>query len=283
MYGSDENPPQLTASERRRAEWTERVERYARDAAPLMRPFAEALVALAALPRGGRVLDVATGTGIVAVAAARAVGPEGSVLATDFLAAWEPHVAATAAEAGVANVEFAVMPAENLALPDAAFAAVLCHCGLMFVPQPVAALREMRRVLRPGGTLGIAVWSVPEKVGIFLVPRIVGPALPPSPGQAPPSPMSMGEPGLIERLIAEAGFREIAVERVTRVQEIADPEREWLRWSEDLSTPLGGGLAGLPRREQQRLHDEAIAALEAYRDGDVVRVPSEAIMVTAVR
>jgi SAM-dependent methyltransferase len=283
MHDSHESAPLLTASERRRAEWTDRVERYARDAAPVMRPFAEALVALAALPRGGRVLDVATGTGIVAVAAARAVGPEGSVLASDFLAAWEPHVAATAAEAGVANLEFAVMPAENLALPDAAFDAVLCHCGLMFVPQPGEALLEMRRVLRPGGKLGIAVWSVPEKVGIFLVPRIVGPTLPPSPGQAPPSPMSMGEPGLIERLVAEAGFRAIAVERVTRVQEIADPEREWQRWSEDLSTPLGEGLAGLPRREQRRLHDEAIAALEAYRDGDVVRVPSEAIMVTAVR
>src|SRR3954454_5883050 len=65
------------ASERRRAEWTERLERYARDAAPRTAPFAEALVALLPPPVGARVLDVATGTGHVAVEAARRVGASG--------------------------------------------------------------------------------------------------------------------------------------------------------------------------------------------------------------
>jgi SAM-dependent methyltransferase len=241
------------------------------------------MVTLLPPPIGGRILDVATGTGLVAVEAAMRVGPDGLVLATDFLSAWEPYVRETEAEARVTNITFAPMPAEALDLPDASFDVVYCQFGLMFVPEPVRALREMRRVLRPGGRIAIAVWSVPEKVGLFLVSRIVGPALPPVEGEAPPSPMSMGAPGLVEGLIAEAEFTEIATDRVTLFHEVADSETEWTAWREDFATPDGGGLASLPKGEQQRLHDEVIAALEAFRDGGVVRVPSEAIVVTAIR
>ena len=271
------------ASDRRRAEWTERLERYARDAAPRTHPFSEALVALLPPPVGAHVLDVATGTGHVAVEAARRVGPGGSVLATDFLPAWEPFVRATASAAGVANVMFASMPAEALALPDASFDVAYCQFGLMFVPEPIRALREMRRVLRPGGRIGIAVWSVPEKVGIFLIPRIVAPALPPTTGEAPPSPMSMGAPGLIEEMVAEAGLCDVVRHPVTIFQDIADPEIEWQQWRENFVMPDGGGLERLPAHIQQQLHDDVIAAFLSFQDGDTIRVPSEAIIVTASR
>jgi SAM-dependent methyltransferase len=280
---SDPANQAMMASERRRVEWTARMERYALRSAPRLRPFAAAMVTLVPPPMAGRILDVATGTGLVALEAAKRVGPGGTVLATDFLPAWEPYVRETASEAGVTNLTFAAMPAEALELPDASFDVVYCQFGLMFVPEPVRALREMRRVLRPGGRIGIAVWSVPEKVGLFLISRIAGPALPPVAGEAPPSPMSMGAPGLIEGLIAQAGFSDIATKRVTRFHEIADPETEWTAWREDLAATDGSGLASLPEGEQQRLHDEVIAALEAFRDGDVVRIPSEAIVVTATR
>nr|MBA2596351.1 class I SAM-dependent methyltransferase [Chloroflexia bacterium] len=166
-----------------------------------------ALVELEPPPLGGRVIDVATGTGLVAVEAANRVGPTGTVLATDFIPEWEPHVAAAAADAGVTNVAFATMPAESLAVPDASFDVVYCQFGLMFMPDPIGALQEMLRVLRPGGRLGIAVWSVPEKVGVFLISRIVAPALPPAEGEPPPSPMGMGAPGMVEQLVTAAGFQ----------------------------------------------------------------------------
>jgi SAM-dependent methyltransferase len=271
------------ASDRRRAEWTERVERYARDASPRTAPFAVALVELLPPPVDAHVLDVATGTGLVAVEAARRVGPRGAVLATDFLPAWEPFVHATASAARVTNVTFASMPAETLALPDASFDVVYCQFGLMFVPEPLRALREMRRVLRPGGRIGVAVWSVPEKVGIFLIPRIVAPALPPTTGEAPPSPMSMGAPGLIEEMVAEAGFRDVVRHSVTISYEVADAENEWQRWRENFSMPDGGGLERLPTHVQQQLHDDVIAAFVSFRDSDTIRVPSEAILVTATR
>jgi SAM-dependent methyltransferase len=271
----------MLASDRRRAEWTERVERYARDASPRTYPFAEALVTLLPPPVGAQVLDVATGTGHVAVEAARRVGPRGSVLATDFLPDWEPFVNASASAAQVTNVTFASMPAEALAFPDAAFDVVYCQFGLMFVPEPIRALREMRRVLRPGGRIGVAVWSVPEKVGLFLIPRIVAPALPPTTGEAPPSPMSMSAPGLIEDMVAEAGFCDVVRHPVTIFHDIADPEIEWQQWRENFVMPDGGGLERLPAHVQQQLHDNVIAAFLSFRDGDTIRVPSEAILVTA--
>jgi SAM-dependent methyltransferase len=271
------------ASERRRAEWTERVERYARDAAPRTYPFAEALVALLPPAVGAHVLDLATGTGLVAVEAARRVGPRGSVLATDFLPAWEPFVRSTASAARVANVMFASMPAEALALPDESFDVAYCQFGLMFVPEPLRALREMRRVLRPGGRIGISVWSVPEKVGLFLIPRIVAPALPPTTGEASPSPMSMGAPGLIEDMVAEAGFCDVVRHTVTIFHDIADPEIEWQQWRENFAMPDGGGLERLPAHVQQQVHDDVIAAFASFQDEDTIRVPSEAILVTASR
>jgi SAM-dependent methyltransferase len=270
-------------SERRRAEWTERIERYAKDAAPKTHPFAEALVARLPPAAGARVLDVATGTGLVAVEAALRAGPHGSVLATDFLTPWEPYVRETASAAKMTNVTFAAMPAEALDLPDASFDVVYCQFGLMFVAEPVRALREMRRVLRPGGRIGIAVWSIPEKVGLFLIPRIVAPALPPTTSEALPSPMSMGAPGLLEGIVAEAGFRDVVRDRVTISHDVADPEMEWQSWRENFTMPDGGGLEILPKREQERLHNDVIAAFESFRDGDTVRVPSEAILVTASR
>jgi SAM-dependent methyltransferase len=271
------------ASDRRRAEWTERVERYARDAAPRTYPFAKALVEHLPPPVGARVLDVATGTGLVAVEAGRRVGPSGTLLATDFLSAWEPFVRATASAAGVTNVKFASMAAEALDLPDASFDAVYCQFGLMFVPEPIRALREMRRVLRPGGRIGVAVWSVPEKVGLFLIPRIAAPALPPTTGETPPSPMSMGKPGLIEDMVAEAGFCDVVRHAVTIFHDIADPELEWQQWCENFAMPGGGGLERLPTHVQQQIHDDVIAAFVSFQDGDTIRVPSEAILVTASR
>ena len=273
---------EIVVRERQRAEWAARAESYARRAAAINVPFAEALVAMVAPSTGEHVLDVATGPGIVAAEAAKRVGPSGSVLATDLVPEWASYVEETAKAAGVNNVTFAAMPAESLSLPDAAFDVVLCQFGLMFVASPVTALREMRRVLRPGGKLGVAVWSVPEKVGIFLLARIVMSALPPAAGPAC-SPMGMGEPGLIEGLVSEAGFRDVQSERVTRFHGVADPAEEWRRWSEDDSSPAARGLAGLSEIERQRLRGEAMAALEAYRVGTEIRVPSEAILVTAVR
>ena len=271
------------SSDASRQMWATRVAYFAREGAPKSRHYAAALVDLVAPAEGAHVLDIATGTGVVAVAAARRVGPTGSVVATDFVAEWAPYVAESAADAGVANVTFEVMSAEALALPDAAFDAVLCQFGLMFVPDKLLALREMYRVLKPGGRLGLAVWSVAERVGIFTVTGIIGAALPPTPGPPPASPLSLGEPGLIERLVKEAGFHEVSAQPFTLSFDIPSAESEWERWMGDQSNPMSARVMDLPPAERDALRERVLAALEAQRAGDVIRISSEAIFVTAQR
>jgi SAM-dependent methyltransferase len=263
--------------------WASRAAGYARDGAPKTQHYAALLVDLVAPGKGAQVLDIATGTGVVAIKAAERVGPTGRVIATDFVAEWAPYVAETAAEAGVANVTFEVMSAEALALPDAAFDVVLCQFGLMFVPDKLQALREMRRVLKPGGTLGLTVWSVAERVGLFTVAGIIGAALPPPPGPQPASPLSLGEPGLIERLVTEAGFRHVTAQPFTLAFDIPSAESEWERWTGDLSNPMAARVLELPAHERDTLREQVLAALEAHRAGDVIRIASEAIFVTAQR
>jgi SAM-dependent methyltransferase len=270
-------------NEQRQAEWAERVEYYAREAVDKTRPFAASLVDLVDPPIGARVLDVATGPGVAAIEAAKRIGPTGSVIATDFIPQWAPHVVKSSREGGVATVQFRTMSADALAFPDDSFDVALCQFGLMFVPDPPQALAELRRVLRPGGTLGVVVWSVAEKVGLFLMSRILGAALPPPPGDPPPSPVSMGEPGLIEGLVAAAGFEILAVERVTHSFELVDAEAAWRDWSEAAGSPAAQGLQSLSLEERDRVRGEVIAALEAYRQGDAITVASEAILVKAVK
>lgn len=263
--------------------WASRVATFAREGAQNTRYYAAALVDLVAPGEGAQVLDIATGTGVVAVAAAQRVGPTGRVVATDFVAEWTPYVAETAAEAGVANVTFEVMSAEALALPDDAFDAVFCQFGLMFVPDKLLALREMRRVLKPGGKLGLAVWSVAERVGLFTVAGMIGAALPPTPGPPPPSPLSLGEPGLIERLVTEAGFRDVAAQPFTYSYDAPSAEAEWERWTSDPTNPMSARLVELSADERNAVRERVLTALEAMRVGDVIRVSSEAIFVTARR
>ena len=269
------------ATDQTRADWAARVQQYAEYSAHKNRPFAEHLVGLVAPRPGEQVLDVATGPGVAAVAAARAIGNGDGVLATDLVADWEPYVAAAAREAGVA-LAFRPMPGEALDLPDASVHVVISPFGLMLMPEPDRALREIRRVLRPGGRLGVAVWSTGDRVGHFIPMRIMQSMLPPSDEPAPPGPLSLSAPGLIERLVAEAGFEQVRSERHTEAYAQEDPEADWRRMTGEGGIMAGPALARLTGEQRARMHDEVIAAYESFRGEDgTIRIPSEAIFVTA--
>ena len=108
---------------------------------------------------GDSVLDVACGTGGLACELAAAVGPTGRVVGVDLSQAMVDAATARAAEAGLRNACFSRMDAQALALPDTSVDVVTCCFGLMYVPDPEQAIAQMRRVLRPGGRLGLAVWG----------------------------------------------------------------------------------------------------------------------------
>ena len=270
--------------DRERHAWSARADRYATYAVPKNTPYAADLVQLSGVESGSRVLDVAAGPGVVAIAAGKITGVTGTVLATDLVPAWAPFVDRAAAESGIPAIPFAAMPGDDLALDDAAFDIVLCQFGLMFMPDPLACLREMRRVLVPGGTLGVAVWSTPDKVAHFTAMRalrqIIGEP-PASPDAPKSSPLSMGKPGLIEGLVAEAAFTDLAVHRVTHTFRLDDPREEWARMIEEEA--FATAVAAMSPEEREDAERNVIASMEQYRVGDHLMLPSEAIMVIAHR
>jgi SAM-dependent methyltransferase len=268
-----------------RQSWAGRTRAYAKDAAVNTGVHADVLLQLVPPRPGERVLDVAAGPGTVALKAAALVGPEGSVIATDLTPEWAEVIGERCAEAGLRNVEFRAMGAEVLDLPDDHFDVAYCQFGLMFVPDPVQALREMRRVLKSGGRLGVVVWSTADKVLCFsLTSRFLAPYLPVAPpDQQLPTPLSLAEPGLIERHVAAAGFHEVRSERHTLDFIVDSPEEAWQQRVINGQPQIKQAVEQLSAAERQRLHDQIVGEAARYvRDGKV-RLPSEAIYVTAAK
>ena len=151
-----------------------RVQRYGWDRAVVayeagwrdqLEPAHSLMLDMAALRPGERVLDVACGTGLVSFRAAQAVGAKGAVVGTDISGEMVETARRGAVLRDLANVRFERGDAEELPLPDAGFDAAVCALGLMYVPDPVRALCEMRRLLRPGGRAAAAVWGARRNCG----------------------------------------------------------------------------------------------------------------------
>ncbi len=130
-------------------------------------PLAARLISLAGVTSSGQILDVGTGTGIVALQAAQQVGANGKVLGIDLSEGMLATARAKASAAGLSHcAEFRPMDGEALALADESFNVVVSLFALLHFPNPTVALKEMFRVLRPGGRLALAVGSGPPRLSV---------------------------------------------------------------------------------------------------------------------
>jgi SAM-dependent methyltransferase len=225
-------------------------------------------------PRPGeRLLDVATGTGELACPAARRGA---RVTAIDFAPALLESAARRAAAEGV-EVELAPGDAEALPVPDASFDVVASTFGAMFAPDHAAVARELARVLRPGGRLGLASWEPTGGVGrMFAVMR---PYLPPPPEGAG-NPFDWGRPEHVERLLG-ASF-ELELRAGVVAQESGSGEEMWTLMSGSYG-PTKALAASLDDGAREALRRDFAAFYEEHRDGDVVRLPREYLLVRGRR
>jgi SAM-dependent methyltransferase len=245
----------------------------------------EAMLDLAGVGPGDRVLDLAAGTGGQSIAAARRVGPGGRVLATDISENILVHAAAAAREAGLANVETRVMDGEDLsAVEEGSFDAVISRVGLIYFPDQQAALTGSLRALRPGGSLAAVVYGPADRNGFFSVPvgiiRRRAELPPPLPGQ--PGPFSLGAPGAAEEALTRAGFRDVR-SRVVEAPVVMASADECLRFERESFGALHQMLSGLEPAAREEAWDEVGEALRRFEGPDGFRGPCEMIVVAGTR
>jgi ubiquinone/menaquinone biosynthesis C-methylase UbiE len=228
---------------------------------------------MAELQPGERVLDMACGTGIVTCRAAALVGPAGAVIGTDLAEQMVEHARQSASTHGLHQVTFTRMDAEDLQFPDAVFDAVLCALGLMYVPDPLRALRMMYRVLRTGGRAVAAVWGQRQHCGWAAIFPIVEARVR---SDVCPLFFHLGTANVLAQTLRTAGFTDIVSERLQTILSYASAE-------EACGAAFAGGPVALAYTHfdtptRQDAHAAYLAAIEPYRQGHGYAIPGEFVI-----
>jgi ubiquinone/menaquinone biosynthesis C-methylase UbiE len=200
------------------------------------RLFVPMVIEAADIAQGDLVLDVSTGTGEAAAAALQAVGASGRVVGADIA----PPMLASARKR-LADPLFWPVAADGQALPfrDEGFDAVVCQLGLQFFPDPARGLSEFRRVLARGAKVAICVISTPDRAPMWGIPAEHLAQLLPAQRHVLSLSFSLADQSRLHDLLADAGFRDVRVERVRREDTIESFEAYW--------QPIEAGIGSIPQ------------------------------------
>jgi ubiquinone/menaquinone biosynthesis C-methylase UbiE len=217
----------------------------------------------AASPRPGEtVLELAAGPGETGFLAWELIQPSGRLISSDFSPAMVEVARRRSRVLGLTDVEFRVLDAQELELPDGAVDVVLCRWAYMLMPDPARALDETRRVLRPGGRLAFSVWGAPDRnpwatvVAHLLIEA--GHMTPP--GEGAPGIFALSDPRKLQNLVVEEGFEPPAITEVAMTWPFESFDDYWA-FTLDLAGALSMILAKLPDEEQAAIKDAAREAL----------------------
>jgi SAM-dependent methyltransferase len=253
--------------------WSELIDGVARG-------ISERLVEMAGVEPGSRVLDVAAGYGEPSLTAARAAGPEGSVVATDISAEMIAFGRERAVAAGLENIEFVESDAAGLEFPEGSFDAALSRWGIIFEPDGEAAAARIVSFLKPGARMAISSWGPPDRVPFLAIPmrtamqRLEVP--PPPPGT--PGPLSRPTPEALGGLLEAGGFSDVEVEEAEVTFEWQSPE-DFTTFIKEIAPPINAIIDPHP----QEVQDETWAAItdairQAAADDGTVRLPNLALL-----
>jgi SAM-dependent methyltransferase len=240
---------------------------------------------MAGIGAGMRVLDVAAGAGDQTIDIAALVGSSGSVTATDISPAILEFAKANAAAAGFANIATAISDSETLDFADNTFDAAVCRLGLMFLPDPLKGLREIRRVLKPGGKLCALVFSSAETnpcLQILMSTALEHAGLPAVDSYRPGSLLSLGKSGHLEGLFAEAGFMDCVTTRVNAPFDLASANA-YLDFIRSSAAPVMQVLGRLEAAERELAWAEMAAKLSVFDTDAGWTGPNELLLTTGAK
>lgn len=243
----------------------------------LFRPLAEATLREVEVPPGARVIDIACGTGIVGRLVAEKVGKSGSVVGVD-LNAGMIEVAKRSAPVTGADIEWHQGDVTDLPFPDDSFDLAFCQQGLQFFPDKLAALKDMRRVLAPGGTLILTVWSAVTALGAAfadVLTRYVSAEV----AKTSVAPFAFNDREVIQTLFVESGFLEIKIE-IMVVERLIGPAEESIP-AIMAAAAYANDIEKLDAATRTAIVKEVGEALKDYRKDEGFAIPHHTHLIRA--
>ncbi len=227
-----------------------------------LQPVGDKLLELARLREDSVVLDAATGTGEPGLTAAARV-KKGKVIGSDIARDMISIAEEKARIAGIKNYEGRVCDESSLPFPNDSFDAVVCRFGVMYFPDTLAGVRELGRVLKPGGTVALSAWAEPQKnpwgtTAARIVNQML--ALPPPAGDAP-GVFRCATPGTLSALLQQAGLRSVKEVEVTGKVIFDSPQHYW-EFITDVVAPVANALAKVDQAKREEVRRAVIDAIE---------------------
>ena len=258
--------------------WTKYSDMISRMFAPLT----EAMIERAGIHEGHSVLDVAGGAGEPSLTIAERVGPSGSVMCTDAVAEMVEAARNEANRRGLKNMQFRQCTADSLPFPENLFDVVVSRLGVMFFRDSVGAMREMLRVLKPGGSLTFAVWWKSDvNPFCYLVSGVMDKHVKAAEADPDaPNAFRFAEMGKLADVMKQAGAVDVRDEVVSFDLEAPLSALEFWTMRSQTSDTLREKLAKLPSSEQAQIADEVQRAVKPFFPDNQMKFPTQMLIVT---
>jgi ubiquinone/menaquinone biosynthesis C-methylase UbiE len=265
--------------------------KYGKDILKWLGPVSDQLIRSTGITSGHTVLDVATGAGQPALTIAKVVGPNGRVVGVDLSSEMLEVAKEEAAYQGLTNVVvFQVVKDESLSMfHDNTFDSVVCRNGLMFMPDPVNALKAFLRVLKPKGKASVTVWGSPDKAPVMEVvmktisKHVPDMKQPPAPG-TPGGPFSIPTVDILRDYFLKAGFSDFNAEKNEVTVAQTDTAEELWQGMTEVSGFLVILLSKLPDEKKLAIKNDAIESLrKIFPSGGPVMFRGELILGTGTK